>query len=163
MLVHLVAAFQHQLELIHAERQRDRQSDRRPHRVAAADPVPHREAVLRRDQERVHRLGVGRDGGEVPRRRALAQPIDDPLARELRVGQRLERRERLRAHDEQRARRIDLLQHVAELHAVDVRNAVQAQIAIAILRQRLGRHHDAEIRAADADVDDVGEGLAGAP
>ncbi len=49
VLVHLVAAFQHQLELIHAQRQRDRQAHRRPHRIATADPVPHRKAVLWRN------------------------------------------------------------------------------------------------------------------
>ncbi len=56
---------------------------------------------------------------------------------------------------------IDLFQHIAELHAVDVGDAVQAQIAVAILGQRLGGHDDAEVRAPDADIDDVGEGLAG--
>jgi hypothetical protein len=161
VLVHLVTAFEDQLELIHAERQRDRQPDRRPHRIAPTDPIPHREAVLRRDQERVHCLGVGRDCGEVPRRCALAQAVDDPMTRELRVGERLQRREGLRAHDEQRARGIGLLEHVAELHAVDVRHAVQAQVAVAKLCECLGRHHDAEVRAADADVHDIRERLAG--
>jgi hypothetical protein len=83
------------------------------------------------------------------------------LTRDLRIRQCLERRERLRTYDEQGARRIDFLEHIAHLHAVDVRNAVQAQIAIAKLRERLGRHDNAEIRAADTDVDDVGERLAG--
>ena len=35
------------------------------------------------------------------------------------------------------------------------------RLRLRILRERLGRHHDAEVRAADADVDDVRERLAG--
>ena len=97
----------------------------------------------------------------MPRGSALAQPIDDPLASDFGVRQCLERPEGLRAHDEQRARRIDLLQNVGELYAVDIGDAVQADIAIAKFRERLGRHHDAEIRSTDADVDDIGERLAG--
>ena len=162
VLVHFVTAFQHQLELIHAERQRDRQSDGRPHRVAAADPVPHREAVLRRNQKRIHRLA------RWSRRRRSAAPARPRPADRRSTGARASRCVSVSSvvnvfeHTTNSVRAaIDLLEHVAELHAVDVRDAVQAQIAIAELRQRLGRHHDAEIGAADADVDDVGEGLAG--
>ena len=58
-------------------------------------------------------------------------------------------------------RRIDLLQRIGELDAVDVRHAMQADALVAEAGQRLGRHHDAEVGAADADVDDVGEARAG--
>ena len=53
-------------------------------------------------------------------------------------------------------RRVDLLEHFGELRAVDVGDAVQADRAIPISTQRLRGHDDAEVGAADPDVDDVG-------
>ena len=161
VLVHLVPTCEHEFELVHAQRERDRQPDRRPQRVAAADPVPHREARFRRDAESIHRRVIGRDRNEVMRDALLAQLADQPFARGVRVGERLLRRERLGADDEERGRRIDLLERIRELDAIDVRDAMQADAAVAKPRERLGRHDDAEIRPADADVDHVGETRAG--
>ena len=65
VLVHLVRAVEKLLEVSVAGGQRDRQADRRPQRVAAADPVPEHEHVLRRDAEGLHFGLVGRDRDEV--------------------------------------------------------------------------------------------------
>jgi len=91
----------------------------------------------------------------------LAQFADQPFARGVGVGERLLRRERLGADDEERGRRIDLLERVREFDAIDVRDAMQADAAVAKPGKRLGHHDDTEIRSADADVDHVGEAGAG--
>jgi hypothetical protein len=52
-------------------------------------------------------------------------------------------------------------QHIGQLRAIDVGDEVQAELRIGVFTQRLGGHHRAEIRAADADVDDVPDARAG--
>ena len=52
------------------------------------------------------------------------------------------------------------LQRVVDMRAVDIGDVVRAR-AVMIGRQRQRRHGRAEIGAADADVDDVGDLLAG--
>ena len=42
-----------------SERNGNRQADRRPERVTPADPVPHRQAVLRRNAEPVRGVDIG--------------------------------------------------------------------------------------------------------
>ena len=66
MLVHLVAAARgSRRKLSRADGDGERHADRGPHRVAAADPVPHLEAVVRMHAELIHRLVVDRHGREV--------------------------------------------------------------------------------------------------
>ena len=87
--------------------------------------------------------------------------LGDESAGGGRVGHRLLRREGLRGDDEQRARQIrDLLQRVAEVGAVDIGDEMAAQARLRIGRERARAHRRAEVRAADPDVHDVGEGLA---
>ena len=47
------------------------------------------------------------------------------------------------------------------MRAVDVRHEVRAQAVLPVRPQRLGHHHRTEVGAADADVDHVGDRLAG--
>ena len=92
--------------------QRDRQADRAPQRVAAADPVPELEHVRGVDAERGDLLRVRRQRDEVlrdglgRRRRACSSSQARAVRR---VGQRLLRGERLARDDEQRALGIDAL------------------------------------------------------
>ncbi len=92
--------------------------------------------------------------------RVAAEPGQRPFARRVRVGHRLERREGLRRHDEQRLGGIEVLHGLGEVGAVDVRDEAERQVAVAVVLQRLVRHHRPEVRAADADVDDVADPLA---
>ena len=96
-----------------------------------------------------HRLGVA------------AEPCQQPLARALGVRHRLQRREGLRRGDEERFRRVEVAGRLHEIGPVDVRHEAKGQRAIAVVSERLVGHHRAEIRAADADVDDVPDALAG--
>ena len=50
---------------------------------------------------------------------------------------------------------------LGEVGAVDVGDEAEGEVALAVVLERLVGHHRAEVRAADADVDDVADGLAG--
>ena len=149
-------------EVLRSDREHGREADRRIHRVAAADPVPEAEHVGGVDAELRHALGVGRHGDEVPAHRPLvAERAQAPGARRMGVGQRLERREGLRADDEQRLLGIEVARGFLEVGAVDVGDEAEGHVAPAVMTQRLVGHHRAEVGAADADIDDVADALAG--
>ncbi len=157
MFVDFVRAGQQFAECLAPDGDRQRHADRRPQRIAAAHPVPHHETVVRVDAEGVHRLRIGRDRGEVRGHGRLAQLRGQPLPRGARVGERLLRAEGLRGDDEQRARRVGVLERVGEIGAVDVGDEQHARRIRGQRMQRLHRHGGPEVRAADADVDDRGE------
>ena len=90
----------------------------------------------------------------MPAHRGLAQRGDKPGARCRRVLHRLLRRECLRADDEERRRRIKLFQRVGDVRAVDIGDEMEAEIIRREGAERAHRHGRAEVRAADADVDD---------
>src|SRR5579872_6258138 len=97
MLVDRMEAGKHRAKVLGANRYHGRQSDRGVHRVAPADPVPEPEHVLRVDSEPAHLGGVGRDRDEMFGNRLLvAEGVEAPLTRALRVGHGLERGEGLR-------------------------------------------------------------------
>ncbi len=145
--------------------QRDRQPDRRPQRVAAADPVPQRKDVVGRDAERLRGRRVPGHGDEMradARRPGRARaPSQRPRARG--VGQRLLRRERLRRHDEQRRRGIERGERARQVLGIDVGDERDIDAfglrtgAAARARRRRERRADeerTEVGAADAEVDD---------
>ena len=80
-----------------------------------------------------------------------------------RVGQRLERRERLRADDEQRLLGLEVAHRFPEVGAVDVAHEAERQVALGEVAQRLVGHRGPEVGAADPDVDDVADPLARVP
>ncbi len=89
------------------------------------------------------------------------QPGQHPLARGAGVGHRLQRGEGLRGDHEERLRGVEVAGGLGEVGAVDVGDEAEGQVAVAEVAQRLVSHHRAEVRAADADVDDVADRLAG--
>ena len=89
------------------------------------------------------------------------QTLQRPRASGAGVGHRLERREGLRGDDEQRLGRIEIADGFGEVGAVDIRYEAERHGALAVVLERLVGHHGPEIRAADADVDDVADALAG--
>src|ERR1022692_1140207 len=48
-----------------------------------------------------------------------------------------------------------------EINAVNIRDEAERQAALAVMLERFVSHHRAEVGAADADVDDVANALAG--
>ena len=157
MVVHRPAAGEEGGEIGRADGDHQRQADRRPDRVAAADPVPEAEGPVVGDAEggdlverRRHRREMGADRRARPkprrsRRRAVAAlvmvsivvKVFEATRNSVRAGSRLGKR-------------------VADVGAVDIRDEMSAR-PIVEGAERAGRHARAEVRAADADIDDVGE------
>ena len=103
VLVHLVEAGQHLVETVRADRHHRRQADRRVHRVPAADPVPEAEHVRGVDAELATRSALVETATKCLATAASSPSCaDHPVPRGVRVGQRLQRAERLGGDDEQR-------------------------------------------------------------
>mmetsp|Transcript_41489 Transcript_41489/g.111062 ORF Transcript_41489/g.111062 Transcript_41489/m.111062 type:complete len:486 (+) Transcript_41489:360-1817(+) len=160
VVVHGVGAGEQLLEVVHADGQRDGHADRAPERVPPADPVPEAEHVGGVDAEGGHGGLVGRDGDEV-RRDGLGvrQPAQQPPARRPGVEHRLLGGEGLGAHQQQRRLRVQALERLRHVRAVNVADEVDLEPRAVVL-ERLGDHNRTQVRPADADVDDVGEALA---
>ena len=162
--VHLVVAPEELLVVVAADRDHEREADRARKRIAAADPVPEAEHVLRVDAERGDFLRGRRDGDEVLRdggfgvllgKAGLLRLGEEPLLGGERVGHRLLRRERLGRDDEERLSGLYLAERLREVRRVDVGDKEELHVALRVGRKRDVRHYGAEVRAADADVDDV--------
>jgi hypothetical protein len=114
-----------------------------------------------------HSFGIGRHRDEVLRHGVVtggaAQTVEEPVPRRRGVGQRLERRERLRADDEQRRLGVQVMRGRVQVHRVDVGNEATGQARLGVVGQRQRGHGGAEVRAADPDVDDRGDPLARRP
>ena len=81
----------------------------------------------------------------------------------MRVGHGLQRGEGLGGDDEQRLGGIEVANRLGEIRAVDVGDEAEGHGPLAIVLQRLIGHDRPEIRAADADIDDVADALSGMP
>ena len=164
VLVHRVEAGQQLLEDVRAQHGGQHGADRGIHAVAAADPVPEAEGVLRVDAEGLHLVQRGGDGDEVLRHGlrllldretgVLAQPGQQPLAHQARVGEGLERGEGLRRDDHQRGLGIEVAGGLVRIGGVDVGEEPGGQPVLREGLQRLVDHDRSEVAAADADVHD---------
>ena len=161
-------------EHVRPERDRERQPDRGVDRVSAADPVPESERVDRVDAEGGDLVERSGDGDEVVgdsiRLRAASDPSiapadsrprPQPVAREARVGQRLEGREGLRRDDEERRLGIEVGRRLRQVGRIDVGDEARLDPGIRIRLKGLVDHDGPEVGAADPDVDDVRHLLAG--
>ena len=91
MHVHGMRTGQQCLEIAPADLQRDRQANRRPQRVAPADPVPENEHVFRIDAEGFDGFRVGRQGYKVAGNRCRrTQRCQQPGFGRIGVGQGLQ-------------------------------------------------------------------------
>ena len=141
-------------EAFHAQRQRNHETHCRPQRVTSADPVPHRQDALLRDAERG---GLVHVGGHREQARVIAQPWPQQCG----VEQRLLRAEALGHQHHRGARRIQSRHQRGGRAGVGIVEEMHAEAAVVEVAQRLHGQPRAEVGAADADVDDVGD-LAGA-
>ena len=66
MLIHFMCAAQKILKMIHADEYRDRQTDRRPQRVAPAHPIPEFEHMRGVYAEFFYFRGVGGNRHKMP-------------------------------------------------------------------------------------------------
>ncbi len=128
MLVHLIGAAQERLEIVVSYGNRHRQADGRPHRITPADPVPEPEDAIFAYAERLAALDIGRNRCEMVVDGLLAQRIGQPLAGGVGVGHGFVSGEGLGRDDEQRPRRIEPLERVVHMRAIDIGNVVRPQI-----------------------------------
>src|SRR5208337_312232 len=163
VLVHLVKSVQHGAEIVEADGQHRREADRRIHRIAPANPVPETEHVAGIDAELRDLRGVGRYGYKMLSNRPFVVPqtFNRPKPSRVRIGHRLQRRERLRTDDEERFGWIEIACRLEEVGAIDIGNKAERDRAIAVMSQRLVRHHGPEVRTADADINHVAYRLTG--
>ena len=156
MLVHRVRSGEEIPEAPGANGQHQRQANRRPEGVAPADPIPEAEDALGRDPEGRRLLQRRGDRAEMRLHGRLARALHDPAPRRRGVGHGLNGGEGLGSDDEERARRIEPLERVGDVRPIHVRDKMHAR-SVMVGGERQGRHGGSEIRAADADVDHIGE------
>ena len=144
-----------------ANREHGRQAYRRRQRVPTTHPVPEPEDVLRFDPELVDvRLGRAHRG-EMRADRAVPQLVDNPGASSLGVDHRLRRGERLRRDYEQGLLGLDLTEHIDDVCGIDIGDEMTGDVRVAVGAQCLIRHRRTQVRATNADVDNVRDSLAG--
>src|ERR1700728_2697853 len=87
--------------------------------------------------------------------------FQEPVPRRMGIGHRLLRRKGLGSDEKQRFLRRDLFERLYDLGAVDIGNEMRFHPRYPIRPERFGNHDRTEIAAADADIDDVFDLLAG--
>ena len=148
-------------EVVEAYVEGDRQADGGPHGIAAADPVPELEHVGSVDAEILDGFRVGGKRDKVPGNgRRIFGSLQEPCLGTFGVGHGLLGREGLRGDDKEDGFGVHFLECLGDVGAINVGDEMNLEIA-GVRFEGLGRHDRAEIRAADADVDDIGDGFAG--
>ena len=166
MRVHFPGAFQQLVEALHAHGQRNRQTDRRPQRKAAAHPFPEQQLVAGVDAPLAH---FPRVGGHAHEMTAHQRPLlvgEGPLqpgTGGFRVGQGVQGGEGFRRHHHQCGGRVEVTEQRRDLAAVHGRHEMErgpAAVLRAEIPQRVGRHQRSQVRAAHAHVDHIGDRVA---
>ncbi|CCK16170.1 hypothetical protein BN136_2180 [Cronobacter universalis NCTC 9529] len=161
VFVHLVRAGEQLDKVVVAHGQNDRETNRRPEGVTAADPVPELKHVRGIDAEIADRFRVGGERREVLRHMLFVTGgFQEPVARAVGVGHGFLSGEGFGRHQEQGAFRVHLFQHFGDVGAIDVGDKVHVEV-IFVRAQGFGHHERAEVRAADTDVHHVSDRLAG--
>ena len=159
--IHRMRAGQQLLEIIKTNRQRNRQTDRRPQGITATDPIPELEHVGGIDTECRDRAGVGRQRSKVlGHMRLPGGALQEPLTGAQGVGHGLLRGEGLGGHQEQRGLGIQTLQRFGDMSAIHVRNKVHVQVIFVRLKC-LGHHVRTQVRTTDTDIHHIGDRFAG--
>ena len=135
------------------------QAYRGPHRIPSADPVPHREQAFRGNAEGAGRFDVGGYCGKVDADIRGLQSGEQPGLCGLRVARRFHGGKTFGLHNEQRRRRIQRGKQPGQRFA-GCGDEVHARRG-AIGGAGAGDQRRAQGRAADAQADDIADGLAG--
>ena len=91
----------------------------------------------------------------------LIQCPEQPFACALCIGHRLERGEGLRGDDEERFSGIEIAASFCEIGPIDIGNKTKREGPFAVVLKGFVGHHRPEVRAPNADVDNVANALAG--
>ncbi len=160
MLVHRMRAVEELAEFFRADGDHQRQADGGPDGVTSANPVPETENAVAVDPEGGDLVERGGHCAEVMLDGLFTQRIGNELAGSRRIRHRLDGGEGLGSDDEERRFRVDQLQRVGNVSAIDVGDEMRAGTVME--RRKSKRCHDwAKIRATNANIDDVGDLLAG--
>ena len=170
--VHRVKAGEEVGEALGANRDGQGGADSGIHGVAATHPAPEAEGVSGVDAELGNLIQGGGHGdkvlgdcfllgGLVGDDAALTQTIEQPGAHDLGVRDGLERREGLGGHDHKGRLGIQVLRGLTRVGGVNVGDEAALQALLHVGLEGLVRHDGAQVGAADADVDDGLDGLAG--
>ena len=158
-----VEAGEHGAEVVRADGEHGREADGRIHRIAAADPVPEAEHVGGVDAELRDFLGVGGDGDEMLGDGCSSPPR--PASSQSRAVCALVMVSSVVKVLEETMNSVPPGSRSRMASAKSVPSTLETKrkvmVAIAVVLQRLVGHDRAEVRAADADVDDVADALAG--
>ncbi len=191
VLVHLVAAGQHLTEVIFADGQHQAEAHSRPHRVAAAHPIPEAKHVVDVDAEGRHRLRIGGHRHEVLRHPGLIiGPVvviidgfiladgivtvgaivatgrwghtgTDPFLQGVSVGEGFVGGEGLRHDDHQGGGRIGPVDGGGDTGRIDVGHKPALEAVAPVAPKRPVGHLGAQVRATNANVDDGADRFAG--
>src|SRR6516225_1092044 len=163
MFVHPTEAIQHRAEVIRSDGQHRRKAYGRVHRIASADPVPEAEHVCGVNSEPRHFCGIRGYSDKMLGHGLLiaSYTIERPGARRMRVRHGFKRRKRLRGNHEEGLRSIEIADRLSEVSPVNVGHEAKREGAIAVKSQRFISHYRSQVGAADTDVDDVADALAG--
>lgn len=154
MPVHRRRALEERPEPLRPDGDGQRQADRRPDRIASADPVPEAEDAALIDAKL---RGPFQIGGDRRQMRPMLDPAGgEPFAHRARVGHRLLRREGLGGDHRHRRLRVEPGQHVGQVRAIDIGDEMHTR-PVMIRPERPDGHDRAEVGAADADIDDIGK------
>src|SRR5690606_33604906 len=161
MLVARFRPLQQLLEIVVADAEYNGKPDGTPKRIPAAYPIPEFEHVLRIDTELAYRFGVGRERHEMLGHGFRGSTaVEQPLPCSMRIGHGFLRGERLGSNEEQGSCRVYFFKRFCDMRTVYVGDEMDIQMVLVGL-QRLRNHHWPQIGAADTDIDDIGDGLAG--
>ena len=154
MRVHCACAVKEGTELFRADGNRKWQAERRPHRVAAADPVPEGKDAGRVDSELGRRGWVGRNRSHAPGR-IVAKRAPQPGKGGAGVCHCFLGRKRFGGDSDQRVAGVEGFRCVAEIGAVDIGDEMNTGPVVPRC-ECAGRHLRSQRRAADANGNDIG-------
>ncbi len=161
VLIHFVGAGEQLAKPLVADGQGDGQPDGGPQGVAPADPVPETEHVVGVDAEGRDPLGIGGNCHEVVGdRRFIPQGIDQPIPGAVGVGHGLLGGEGLGGDHEEGGGRLQVADGLGQVGAVHVGDEVDPQLGGLVGLEGLANHQRAQVGAADADVDHIGDAVA---
>ena len=165
VLVHLPVAFEEAREVPRADEEHQRKADGGRQGIAPSDPVPEAEHVVEIDAKFRHLGGVGGKRYKVLRHHVVRiyarQLVRKPGAGGIRVGHRLLRGEGLGGHDEESLVGLDFTKRLGKMRGIHVGDEEALDGTLPERRKRDVRHDGTKVAAADSDVDDVLDALAG--
>ena len=163
VLVHRMESGEHFAEVVRTEGDHVGEADGGIHRIAAPYPIPEAEHVGGVDAELGDFLGICGNGDEVLGDGGFVTPQtgERPLAGRGGIGHGLQGGKCFRGNDEERLGGVEVVGGLGEVGAVHIGDEAEGERAVGVVAQGLVGHHGTEIRAADADIDDVFDALAG--